>query len=201
MSKLVAFGCEITYGLGLPDCISQDEKKLPAPSKLSWPYLLGKKLGKDVHNLSLPDTSNLEILYRLLEHKFEKQDFCAIFWTYYNRIDQVKLNIKLENVVRYDLSEVEQKWRFNKNYLRHNAIQNFMIMHHAALYLEKIGIPFYFFDRKILFTKTCPDWINIPNYSCELENSFIIDYTNNKLYPGIESHKKIADYFYNKIKQ
>jgi len=83
MSRLIAFGCSHTYGMGLKDSFVKEEMFKPQinPSKHAWPSLLAKKLGYECINLSIPGGSNLEILYSIMEFKFHTDDKVVVGWT------------------------------------------------------------------------------------------------------------------------
>ena len=85
MSRLITFGCSHTYGHGLEDCLLEDNRPGPIPSKLAWPNHLGNMLGREVINMSRPGASNLEILCNILKFDFQDTDIVVILWTDYAR--------------------------------------------------------------------------------------------------------------------
>ena len=67
MARLLAFGCSYTYGEGLEDCWSPLNKTFgPLPSKQAWPSILGKDLGREVHNFGICGASNKHIWHTIL---------------------------------------------------------------------------------------------------------------------------------------
>ena len=70
MTRLVTFGCSLTYGQYLDDRDTQ-----------SWPAQLAKILSVDVINISEPGASNKKILYNILDFDFQPDDICVIVWT------------------------------------------------------------------------------------------------------------------------
>jgi len=81
MSRLIAFGCSHTYGVGLPDCYKLG-KTLGTPSKLSWPQLVANELNYECVNLSEPGSSNKRITYNVSKFNFLSTDLVMILWTY-----------------------------------------------------------------------------------------------------------------------
>ncbi len=203
MTRLVAFGCSITYGHGLPDCFEPPIGFGKEPSKYAWPSLLAKKLQREAINLSSPGSGNLEILYKLLQYKFEKDDLCVIYWSFYDRIDLVRLHPKLEKIYRLRLENIDKEFLSESGYLTHTDVRNYMLIHHAGLYLEKIGVPYFFLDRASQNTNTLtiiPPFLQLKNHdTTKVDKYFRIDYALDNMHPGIESQKKIANYMYNHI--
>ena len=73
--KILCNGCSFTYGSGFLDHERQEK---------TWPALLGKKFGENVHvkNIAYPGSSNLEIFLRTLrEVQTNKYDLVAIQWS------------------------------------------------------------------------------------------------------------------------
>ena len=91
MSRLVAFGCSLTYGHGLDDCyIPSKDPSLYGPglepSKTAWPSTLGKLLNiKTVINKGHPGASNKYIWKTALDFDFQQDDIVFINWSYFDR--------------------------------------------------------------------------------------------------------------------
>ena len=82
MNDLLVFGCSFTYGQGLPDC---NEKPWLKPSKLGYVELLGSELDINVKNCSQPGSSNLKILYKILNTDIDHDDSVLIQWSFSSR--------------------------------------------------------------------------------------------------------------------
>jgi len=92
VAKLWAFGCSMTYGTALSDCV----KIHPItghithghyPSKLAWPSVLSKILDLTCINKGIPGSSNKAIWHEVLRHlcDFEKDDKIFVLWSYKDR--------------------------------------------------------------------------------------------------------------------
>lgn len=203
MSRLIAFGCSITYGQGLPDCYVPPNNAGDKPSQYAWPSLLGKRLDKEVVNLGSPGSGNLEILYKLLQYKFQENDLCVIYWSFYNRIDLVRLKPNIDKIHRLNLEDIDKKFLSENGYKVHTELRNYMLIHHAALHLEKIAVPYFFLDRKVQYANVftpVPSFLKVQNHdNTNMDITFRIDYALDHLHPGIQSQEKIANYMFNRI--
>ena len=70
-NRIIAFGCSLTYGEGLKDCLPDpiNLKKAKYPSKYAWPNLLSKKTNIPIINNGQPGESNKLIannIYRVI---------------------------------------------------------------------------------------------------------------------------------------
>jgi hypothetical protein len=197
MGRLVAFGCSLTYGHGLPDCFVPPIHPGDKPSEYSWPFLLGKKLGLEVVNLGSPGSGNLEILYKLLQYNFDKNDLCIVHWSFYERLDLVRLST--DHTYRINFENIDKEFLSEQGYIIHTELRNFMVIHHAYLNLEKINIPYLFIDKKNHVVPV-PSFLKTNNYSnYNLNEYFTLDLALDNSHPGIESHKRFSDYLYRKI--
>jgi hypothetical protein len=204
MSNLVAFGCSITYGHGLPDCFSPPSGPGPTPSNLAWPSLLGKKLEKSmVVNNADPGASNLQILWKILNYKFQPEDMCVVHWSYFDRLDVVRLDLDSSTTHRLELEDFDKNFLSRPGYSNHNAIRNFLMIHHAALFLEDKGIPYFFLDRISLHAgNKFPEHLKPKGYdNTQFDQYFKIDLALDNAHPGIKSQEKIANYIHSKLTQ
>jgi lysophospholipase L1-like esterase len=81
MARLIAFGCSMTYGDGLPDIYPKHAK----PSRLAWPQLLADKLGLECVNCGMSGSSNKKIWHDILNFKFAPDDTVVVLWSYTDR--------------------------------------------------------------------------------------------------------------------
>lgn len=95
MSRLIAFGCSHTFGVGLPDCYNR-KKRISGkyPSKLAWPQILADKLELKCINLGEGGSSNKKILYRILSFDFKQDDTVLVLWSYPIRTCIIEDNIR-----------------------------------------------------------------------------------------------------------
>lgn len=93
--RLVTFGCSLTYGHGLPDCVGKDKKHPgPMPSKMGWPNKLATflGLGSKVENISRPGASNNWIWLNAMDFEFSARDLVVFNWTYLESRWDIKIN-------------------------------------------------------------------------------------------------------------
>ncbi len=74
MHRLIAFGCSLTYGLGLAD-----------PEQTAWPKVLADMYTRQCVNNGVPGASAKEIAYNILNFKFDPTDIVYINWSYFTR--------------------------------------------------------------------------------------------------------------------
>jgi hypothetical protein len=122
MKRLIAAGCSLTYGHGLPDCVDKNNKKHPGPnpSKMAWPSLIADKLNRSCINLSCPGASNKQIWHTLLNFNFEPDDIVIVYWSFIHRYcfltDKMseflnfKSNVNSESM--FDINNNQQKNNF-----------------------------------------------------------------------------------------
>ena len=200
MNRLIALGCSLTYGHGLPDCHIPPNLPGPKPSTMGWPNMLGSKMDRNTINLGIYGASNLNILWQLLNYKFEKNDFCVTIWSFFNRIDIRKIQKEPSILAELYDDEMYKNLILEKGYQFHTAIRNYMIFQHASLYLESKKIPYYFV---ILdgYESQIPSSLLVKNLDRPKRNLLFVDKALDNSHPGIQSHKKISEYLYAKIKQ
>ena len=196
MSRLITFGCSITYGLGLPDCI-ESNAGWAKPSEFAWPNVLANKLKYKLENQSFPGSSNLEILYKILGFKFEPTDTVAVMWTYPNR------DMYFHNFGKpYRRLGVWMKDAFAKKWIalldEHDYTQRTWIyIHHADLYFKSLGVKYIHCpaDRY----KNKPEHLNIENLY--LKNMIKVDRAADDAHPGMQSHFQAAERIFNYINE
>jgi hypothetical protein len=208
MPRLVAFGCSYTYGHGLPDCTDGNLGCGPNPSNSAWPKLLADKLGYTIANMSKPGAGNTEILWRLLNFKFDADDVCVIMWSYFSRSDFFRYSNNAEGIrIERNYRIVEEDY---KVYQEDNNITNLLAMSHAAYYLNSLNIPSYAYvgayraNKKNIepgeFDFTLYDNIKISNLDLSYYlRDYKVDSALDGAHPGIRSHRLIAERLYNNL--
>ena len=116
--RLVVFGCSLTYGHGLPDCIGLDRNDPgPNPSKMGWPNLLAYKIGltnQQVANVSRCGAGNNWIWHSAANFEYQKGDLVIVNWSYIDsRWDILVSRTKFHSVGAGFTSEL------SKNYVKH----------------------------------------------------------------------------------
>jgi hypothetical protein len=208
MTRLVAFGCSFTYGHGLPDCTDGTSGYGPNPSNAAWPKLLADKLDYTVVNMGKPGAGNTEILWRLLNFKFEVDDVCVIMWSYFSRSDFFRYSDNGEGIkFKRNHRIVEED---DKVYKENNNITNLLAISHAEYYLADLNIlsyacvgPYRANSEMILggeFDFTLHDGIKITNLDLSFSlSNYMVDSAMDGIHPGIRSHRLIAERLYDNL--
>jgi len=194
MSRLVAFGCSLTYGHAL----EIDQNKA---SNFSWPYITAKELERSCVNISSSGASNKRIWYNIINFKFEPADLVVILWTYPYR----SALIKEDEIFDLNLNEQAAKNRylnhFKLTYDEHDSnLMSKLFVNHIDLFLKHKGINAY----HLVWSKEY-DYIldlnqnltkNIPLYFSDVYWDLPRALDNS--HPGIEAHqqfgKKVSEF-------
>lgn len=80
-TRLITFGCSLTYGHGLPDCFEPPLNPGPMPSNMGWPRMVADKKEMHLVNVSQCGISNRQIMHNILNFDFQKTDTVVILWT------------------------------------------------------------------------------------------------------------------------
>lgn len=200
MTRLIAFGCSITYGAGLPDCIVDDGYPGPEPSVYAWPSCLGSLLGKDVINNSAPGSSNLQILNSILNFKFSKDDQVVIMWSYIDR-DMIFTNDGVRPLGAWQTDSLSKHWLALHN-PTDKAIRTWYNIHHASLYLKNLGLEYHNFIVYLEpIIKFKPDWFDDVIHDIDVQRIKTIDLAGDNMHPGVNAHKEIARCIGNRINE
>jgi hypothetical protein len=197
MSKLVAFGCSCTQGWDLHDQYlpSEDVFDNNKPSKFAWPNIIAKKLNLPLVNLGVGGNSNSEILDSILQYPFEKNDIVLIGWTYFFRINYVKFlaDNTVERVTREEFLSTDLRKYLDSDC----AYKNYVIIHHAHLYLSSKNIKSYgiVIPREDITRCPKPSYIDIPNVCFDPVK--FVDYAADRCHPGTKSHSLLAEKVFN----
>lgn len=209
--NLVAFGCSFTFGYGLPDIYDHTSTKinLLKPSIHAWPQKLGELLNCNVINKGIPAAGNLEIFNQIINYPFNENDICVILWSQFIRHDKFMFGASRRIS---DKLFLEKNNITNSTWQIHSRIRNWLTIHHAILFLENISVKNYsllgILDPRFDFPK--PNITNIKFKNIDdtiLPHMWIIDKAldindpkHSGGHPGIESHKNLANIFFNKLK-
>lgn len=226
MSRIIAFGCSHTYGMGLGDSFIEDDLLKPAisPSKFAWPALLAEKLGYECVNRSIPGGSNLEILYDILDYKFQEGDKVVVGWTtplrdivvypegkvriasflVDGKFDQTQLNEIVPNL--FPGTEPAKVQETNTRYFQvHSdadmARRSWLHQYTAGSYLKSKNIDFYFASawswNKAKFD--IESFINTDNFLHKLHNDGNLDYASDGMHMGPKAQAIFADEVFNSV--
>ena len=152
---LKTFGCSLTFGAYL-----QDNPNNEHPSKFAWPQTVAKLMGTECINHGRNGASNREILYRILETEYSKDDVVIVQWTFPERSCLIKDGFTIcigpwytefyENQYQHDISESF----YNMMDEGDQSITQSMCIEHAGLYLDSIGIKNYHFHHSPKLVET-----------------------------------------------
>jgi hypothetical protein len=189
-NRLITFGCSFTYGHGLEDCFTPPDRPGNLPSRLAWPSLLSIDLNLQLTNLSKCGSSNLEILWKILEYKFLKDDLVIIMWSFADR-DLIFQDGTAISIGAWNDSAIVKHWSLVHT-TEDLAIRSWLYMHHAQCYLSQENIKFYniFANYHKLkdYKKQCLKINYLPH-----DMSKKIDYALDNSHPGPITHRILAD--------
>lgn len=195
MSRLVLFGCSLTYGHGLPDCPTTGDGP---PSKMVWGELLGERMSLPVVNCSLPGASNQLILNRILNFEFEDEDRVIVFWSFFTR-GLLYLKDEMCNIGPWQQTDITKRY-----YELHDDNDLYMTslhaIHYADCYLKDnkkittthFGLAKYGANNPIAITGNEPKWFTT-NVNLLKLPSFYLD-MGFGFHPGPKSQYKICDH-------
>lgn len=194
-SRLVTFGCSLTFGMNLDD----NYPKNAFPSKFSWPVKLAKLLDIPITNKGILGASNKQILYTLLNYNFNADDIVFVLWSHYDRHCIIE-----ENTVE-PLGAWQKKNKSSRLFFKQlwnfydRKIESYFYYNFAHLYLQQNNIKHVFLtpDKENID-------LNLKWSSIKFLNAFfnrtreLFPFANDNKHPGIEAHKNFAQIIYNK---
>jgi len=207
MKRLVTFGCSYTYGHGLQDCCTTDGHAGPVHSNLAWPSIIAERLDIELSNQSKPGCSNLEIVNRIKNFKFQKDDICIVHWTFIERwckILDLVTEIGYENIGPWDTGTNKTAKAFYGR-IYNDATGIFLSKMYAdftGYYLKDLGIKYISFApiiyhkiRNTLELKytTPQDYENLCHFHDKKLYPSADDALDNA-HPGPKTHTVFAEY-------
>jgi hypothetical protein len=196
MKNLVAFGCSMTYGHGLPDCFIPPDEQGPYPSKLAWPSKLAEIGNRNCINLSRSGSSNFEIALKIMSHKFEPDDVCFIMWSYLDRDLIIHDNNRLEQIGPWDDKTKLLKIWDTFNPIQTKLMKFWFIVASINTWLTSQQIQVYHLSLFFDYTpKNPPEWAsNIQFLSTSLRQlRSVYPKALDGNHPGIECHEVVAE--------
>ena len=131
MTRLVTFGCSFTYGEELDELTD------------AWPNVLANFLNIDVKNEGKTGSSNLEILYKILNFNFQEDDIVVIMWTYYSRDYLFKTPTHQYSIGPWS-KDINDLTAWVSLHTDHDLImRSFINIHHAHSYLSLLNVKNY----------------------------------------------------------
>jgi hypothetical protein len=197
--RLIAFGCSLTYGHGLSDCIIPPYSPGPSPSKLAWPAIIASELKIELINLSTLGSSNKRIWHNIINFNFKTDDIVFIMWSYPERDCILKSTNSYTDIGRW----IDNcKIYYNNYYSKYDSdTMTKLYINHANQYLNDKKITtynltvnkefkhmFFSFNKKIPYIPVCID------KQC---NKFELGLDN--LHPNEACHKEVARLIMNQL--
>ena len=195
-SRLVTFGCSLTFGMNLDDNYPNNE----FPSKFSWPTNLAKLLDVPIENKGILGASNKEILYTLLNYNFNADDIVFVLWSHHDRhciitdeniVDPIGIWQKKNKSSRLFF---KQLWNFYDR-----KIESYFYYNFAHLYLQEKNIKHVFLVHQKGYIDLTLEWnsINFLNvFLTDIRDRYPLAKDNS--HPGIEAYKIFAEDIYHK---
>lgn len=201
-TRLVAFGCSITYGHGLEDCLDDEGHPGKFPSEFAWPAVLGKTMNLPVDNRGVAGASNLQILYNVLNYKFLPGDVALLMWSYADRDMIFESQTKVVQLGVWLKTALAKNWMLAHSSLD-TGIRSWLYINHANLLLKSLNIPFYnFFTNHKQMVQYKPDYIDAVAHDVQVEYlRHQFPRAKDKRHPGPRAHQAIADQIYEVIKK
>lgn len=190
-TRLVTFGCSLTYGHGLPDCIELPNNPGDLPSSMGWPNTVAKYKRMSLLNMSKPGIGNRHIMHRILNFNFENTDTVVILWTNPVRWSRI-FEDRVEDIGAWQSSKIAGMFLY---YLSDDYDCMLSTAHNIQLsdyHIKNKGIePVHVISNRYFF-KDFP-WNNakLENYDFqELREQ----YPNalDGIHPGLEAHNEFA---------
>jgi hypothetical protein len=195
--RLIAFGCSMTYGHGLPDCFVPPCHDGPTPSQFAWPALVANRLDLSIDNQARCGASNLEILNKILEYDYQKDDTVMVMWSFTDRdlifgrknIFGQQTNIPVGTWNRTDLSNHWSKAHSEDDV----GTRSWFYIHHANLFLKSKNLKcFNFYASQNHLKRFKPKFIDTQVHKVESWKDLGLD----KSHPGVKSHQAMAEKIY-----
>ena len=205
MSRLVAFGCSLTYGHGLDDCYIPPNFPGKSPSETAWPATLGKLLNlKTVINKGRPGASNKLIWKTVVDFNFQKDDVVFINWSFLDRHCIFDNSTDEHFPIGPWFNNKQNKFYYKKIYTKIDHIMEFFSRSdHVSRYLNSLDIKHFhavtFMDRSVVSEQ--PSWYSVdilkPCFSI-IEEKYPKGLDNE--HPGQAAHDQYANDLFLEIK-
>lgn len=195
MKRLIAFGCSSTYGQGLPDCLTGEEK----PSKFAWPHILATDLNIECINTSTCGAPNKKILLQILDFPFKKDDIVVTLWSLHHRGYIYSSKQKAESIFP-TMESCKDFYMIHTEY--DMCVDMTLYMHHAKQYLSNLNIRnhhFYFDD--VMYDHVSSKK-NIVNVTADFVpyGDLQVDKATDGIHLGVDSQKNMMSFIFHKIR-
>jgi hypothetical protein len=202
-NRLITFGCSLTYGHGLPDCLEKDNSPGKHPSKYAWPQLLANQLNKECVNMSLAGSSNKRIWHRLINFEYQQSDVVVILWTSPDRLGIIKSKDDEFDIGPWMIGDLKvADFYYSEVYNKYNSkIETALYINHSNLILKQKGIIPY----NMIASNSCIDCFDLYDLKTEfiplhiINDRYTTDIAEARLtrHPGIKGHELFFKDLYN----
>ena len=196
--RLVTFGCSITYGHGLSDCITNNQEPGDVPSEFSWPAVLSQSLDLELVNQGECGASNHKILCNILQYNFKPDDIVVIMWTFPDRdLIYGKKNFftgkqAVSSIGIWVDDELATNWKATHS-AEDNSTKTWFHLHHSYLHLKLLNLKSYnFIVDYDMIKRYKPKFINVPLHNIKV-SKLNVDFALDNMHPGPQTHKNIAE--------
>lgn len=201
ISRLVVFGCSVTYGHGLEDCWDKETGHHgPLPSNQVWGKKLADKLDIEVINNGFPGASNIYITNKIVNFNFLTNDFVVVCWS-----SPFRSTVFNEQEPHWSLGPWNEEENVKSYFHLHHdyslKYQSLLNIHHASLHLDSLNInyintcfKYYHMKHVNKGTLKIKNFLEIPCLDNHLDKAI------DGAHPGIETQNEISNLLYNEIK-
>ena len=195
MSRLIAFGCSLTFGHGLPDCHIPPRDPGYTPSKYSWPAVLSSLLDRECINLANPGSSNKRIWKTIIDFDYTPSDIVFILWSYPERSAILNKN-DIQDIGPW-MEDTVSKHYYESGYSKHDAlVQSQLFISHANGFFKEKNITVYNLIVKKsfnhVFTLGGNTITHVPLYMCD-DFRYYYPKALDIHHPGDECHRVFAE--------
>lgn len=142
MNRLIAFGCSLTFGHGLPDCHIPPNHPKNSPSKYAWPAILASQLNRKCVNMANPGASNKRIWKTIIDFDYKPTDIVFILWSYPERSAILNKN-SIQNLGPW-MDDTVSKSYYENSYTDYDAlVQSQLFISHANSFFKENNITVY----------------------------------------------------------
>jgi len=203
MPRLIAFGCSLTYGHGLSDCIIQPYNEPgDTASESAFPTLIARKLNRTCINLSRPGASNKEIWNNAVNYEYRSTDIVIVHWSYPDRNVVYKDDGTIVELAPWN-DNAESKLFYKHFHSNIDANNDFYLrLDHLNNLYNRLNIKSAFFIPKHKCYTEQPSWCNaeINEIYIEKLSKDNNDYGLDNIHPGEKSHYEFARELYRILK-
>ena len=136
-NRLIAFGCSLTYGHGLPDCHEPPKQPGNTHSNMGWPSIISKYMDRECINMSSPGSSNKKIWNTITNFNFKSDDIVFIQWSYIERT----AILKKDQII--DLGPWSENSYYETYDTHDSTLMSKLFVSHSNMFLELKNIKVY----------------------------------------------------------